>query len=77
MELPKDYPMAVAVALAINVHCHMASWGISKGRKEIFNKEFMQKEFGLLHRAQFGEEIVEGGLPDTGNGVYSQKLSYK
>ncbi len=41
MELPKDYPMAVAVALAINVHCHMASWGISKGRKEIFNKEFM------------------------------------
>lgn len=54
MELPKDYPLAVAVALAINLHCHSAAWRISKKRNEIFNKEFMEKEFGLLHRSQLG-----------------------
>lgn len=77
MQLPKDYPIAVAVALAINLHCHVTSWKVGKSRKEIFNKEFMEKEFGLLHRSQFGEEIACGGYPDAGNGVYSQKLSYK
>jgi hypothetical protein len=50
---------------------------VGKSRKEIFNKEFMEKEFGLLHRSQLGEEIACGGYPDAGNGVYSQKLSYK
>lgn len=43
MELPKDYPMAVAVALAINFHCYMTSWRVGKYRKELFNKEFMEK----------------------------------
>ncbi len=43
MELPKDYPVAVAVALALNVQCYVTAWSVGGERKKIFNKEFMQK----------------------------------
>lgn len=46
MELPKDYPLAVAVALAINVQCYAAGWSVGGARRKLFNKEFMDKEFG-------------------------------
>ena len=36
----------------------------------------MKKEFGDEHQRHLGEEIVLGGYPDNGNGVYAQKLSY-
>lgn len=69
--------MAVAVAVAMNLHCYCTAWKVSKARKQIFNREFMEKEFGLLHRSQMAEEIDEGGDTDAGNGVYANKLSYK
>lgn len=30
MELPKDYPLAVAVALAMNLQCYSAAWAIGQ-----------------------------------------------
>jgi len=38
MELPKEYPMAVATALAINVQCWLTAWDIGSARKKYFNK---------------------------------------
>ncbi len=52
MLFPKDYPLTIAVALAMNFHCYCSGWSVSKARKQIFNREFMEKEFGLLHRSQ-------------------------
>jgi len=43
MELPKDYPMAVAIAVTMNFHSFCSAWKVGKARKEIFNKEFMEK----------------------------------
>ncbi len=37
----------------------------------------MTDNFGKLHMDTFNEEIGAGGHPDTGSGVYSQKLPYK
>lgn len=43
MELPKEYPMAVATALAINIQCYLAAFDSGTARKKLFNKEFMRK----------------------------------
>jgi len=37
----------------------------------------MEKNFGNLHLKEMKEKIPRGGYPDCGNGVYSDKLSYK
>ena len=48
----------------------------SKIRKRVFNREFMD-QFNDEHQAAFGTNAGVGGLPDSGNGYYSAKLSYK
>jgi hypothetical protein len=50
---------------------------VAFSRKNLFPKEFLEKEFGEIHSAQLGEPITGGGYPDTGSGLYSHKLSYK
>ena len=46
-------------------------------RRDIFNQEFMEKEFGQDHEEATGEKIQKGGYPDHGAGRYSMKLEYK
>lgn len=36
----------------------------------------MEKFFAADHKKATGNEIAEGGYPDIGSGLYSQKLSY-
>jgi hypothetical protein len=36
MELPKDYPLAAAVALGMNLQCFLNSMAVSACRKKIF-----------------------------------------
>jgi hypothetical protein len=38
MELPKEYPLAVATALALNIQCYLAAFDTGKARKKLFNK---------------------------------------
>lgn len=38
MDFPKEYPMAVAVALAMNVQCFAAGMNVGGARKKMFNK---------------------------------------
>jgi len=37
----------------------------------------MNKHFENQHLKEMKEKIPSGGYPDCGNGVYSDKLSYK
>ena len=49
MEIPKDYPLVGAVAIAMN--WHMMTQGVAAGkfRSKLFNQDFMDKEFGQVH----------------------------
>ena len=34
-------------------------------------------QFNELHQEAFGTDVSPGGYPDTGNGIYAEKLNYK
>lgn len=46
-------------------------------RSRTFTEEYMKQNFGAEHQRVFGQEIKEGGYPDTGNGFYSKNLTYE
>ena len=48
-----------------------------KGRREILNKEFLEKNFGDVHKEATGQEIGRGGYPDMGSGRYVMAAGYK
>ncbi len=77
MQIPTDYPLVIAAALGMS--WQMWGFGLSLGRfrQETFNEDFMRKEFGTVHQKELGEDIERGGYPDTGNGLYAQRLSYR
>jgi hypothetical protein len=77
MIIPADYPLVLAAGLGITFHAFTRAQAVMAFRLKIFPKEFMEKEFGAIHQEQLDEPIQKGGYPDTGNGRYSQKLSYK
>ncbi len=39
--------------------------------------EFLEKEFGEIHRQAVGGAIGKGGYPDSGNGRYIKAKGYK
>lgn len=50
MEFPKEYPLAIAVALGMNWQMAFAGMAVPSLRKKIFNEDFMKKEFGDVHK---------------------------
>lgn len=60
----------------MNLQAYFAAVEITRMRKKIFNKEFLEKNFQDLHEREVKEPIQPNGYPDTGNGRYSDKLSY-
>lgn len=50
LEIPKDYPLVVGVALAMSWQMFTQGFALPGLRKKIFNKEFMEKEFGAQHK---------------------------
>jgi hypothetical protein len=75
--LPDQYPYVLAVTCAITFHCLIVGFGAGSKRRTLFNSEFMNKHFENQHQKEMKEKIPSGGYPDCGNGVYSDKLSYK
>jgi hypothetical protein len=75
--LSKEFPLVILTGLAINLHAVGQAGDVAKKRKVIFPVEFMEKFFGEQHKKALKDDISAGGLPDTGSGVYSEKLSYK
>lgn len=43
MELPKEYPLAIGVVLAMSLQAWSFGMKIGTIRKEVFNEDFMQK----------------------------------
>lgn len=64
------------ILIGMNLQLWAAGMQISKLRKLMFNQQFMDKHYGEIHKNELREDIQRGGYPDTGNGLYAQKLSY-
>jgi len=75
--ITSEYGLVIWAAVSIIVECAVFSASIGSYRRRIFNQEFMEREFGEEHKKATGQRIAVGGFPDTGNGWYSKKLSYK
>ena len=76
--LSSDFGLVMGSALAIAVQCFFIGMIVGGGlRRKVFTKEYLEKHFGEEHKKATGQEIVKGGYPDTGNGLYAFKLSYK
>ena len=76
----------LAVASGIGIQCFL--FGVIAGAKRarIFNKAFFEREFPDVHpsdrnvrviafRVHTETHVLQSGLPDMGNGKYSEKLS--
>lgn len=69
------YVMIVGSFIALEVVIFARIFGGAP--RKVYSQKFMSENFGKLHMDAFNEEIGAGGHPDTGSGVYSQKLPYK
>jgi hypothetical protein len=77
LKLPEAYPLPVGAALAMSWQLWWFGHDVANFRKEVFNEDFMKKEFGAKHQEEIGEEIKSGGYPDIGSGLYTDKLDYR
>eukprot|EP00330_Aristerostoma_sp_ATCC50986_P006957 CAMPEP_0114581532 /NCGR_PEP_ID=MMETSP0125-20121206/5633_1 /TAXON_ID=485358 ORGANISM="Aristerostoma sp., Strain ATCC 50986" /NCGR_SAMPLE_ID=MMETSP0125 /ASSEMBLY_ACC=CAM_ASM_000245 /LENGTH=173 /DNA_ID=CAMNT_0001773819 /DNA_START=86 /DNA_END=607 /DNA_ORIENTATION=+ len=76
--IPKNYGYVILAASTIGLECYLTGFSIGMGaRQRYFTKEFMQENFGELHKKEFGTDAPSLGYPDSGSGFYSQKLPYK
>ena len=75
--IPKGFAKVILVVAGMNIQMFLQGMKVSKIRGGIFNKEFMAKHFGDVHQKELKEEIQQGGSPDMGGGIYSDKLSYR
>lgn len=80
LPISKNYGWVIISATAIGLQCYFTGFIIPMGeRKKAFGKEFMEKNFGEIHRAEVGSDIPLNnlGYPDMGSGKYAEKLPYK
>ena len=83
LSLPDEYPWVMLVAGLIAFEVIIVGFlGPGRLRGKIFNKHFMEQNFGsmimgdpVLKRDNFDE--LKSGYPDMGCGKYSEKLSYE
>lgn len=77
--VPEEYPYILLCCIFIAFECSITNLlCVIRARIKAFPKDFM-KQFGDEHRAAVGiyNRLEVGGFPDTGNGYYADKLSYK
>mmetsp|Transcript_21366 Transcript_21366/g.26294 ORF Transcript_21366/g.26294 Transcript_21366/m.26294 type:complete len:113 (+) Transcript_21366:3-341(+) len=83
IEVPEEYPFVALIAGLICVECILVGFlGPGRIRGQIFNKQFMEENFGKMIMEdpvlkQSDTRNLKSGYPDMGNGVYADKLSYK
>ena len=76
--LPDLYPVVLAEVAFLNIFCICLGFCVAGSKRgALFTKEFMQEHFGETHEKETKNPIGGGGYPDCGNGIYSDKLSYK
>lgn len=69
--IPKGFEKVILVIAGMNLQAWYQGFKVAKVRRQIFNQEFMDKNFGTIHKAEIGQPIQAGGYPDTGSGIYS------
>ena len=77
IEVDPLYPYVMLVAALICTECMIIGFMAGSKRSTIFNKQFMEDNFAEVHFKEVMQGLPKGGYPDTGNGLYSDKLSYK
>ena len=77
ISLPEHYSYVLAVVSAIAFHCLLVGFGAGAKRRSLFYKELMTEHFEKQHNKECKQAYPKGGYPDHGNGLYSDKLSYK
>ncbi|KAL4500334.1 hypothetical protein ABPG72_003285 [Tetrahymena utriculariae] len=77
ISVDKMYGLVVISALTLCFQCAVYGYFlVGRYRSKIFNKSFLEAEFGQLHRDVTQRSIEAGGYPDMGSGVYAQRLDY-
>ena len=72
------YRWNLVVTLAMVIHYFVLVQIAGAPRKKLFNKDWMEENFGEEHKqALNGASIGAGGYPDHGSGRYTMKLGYK
>ena len=80
--VPDEYPWIMLFVVILCIECFFTGYlAIVTRRLKHFSEDFM-KQFEAEHKAAFGANsprstLGRGGFPDSGNGFYSEKLSYK
>ena len=77
--IPKEYGKVLMVVLTYNFYCVMVGFIYGGGaRMDNFNFENVG-QFQDEHEKAFGkdEKVDETGYPDTGNGRYAKKFTYR
>jgi len=78
IEISKDYGLVLLASTAIAIEYFFTPiFFTGPVRKRVFTKEFLEKNFGQVHKLEVGDNLPRGGYPDMGTGRYSQLLSYK
>ena len=83
IDLPEEYAWVALTAGLLSFEILLIGFFFpSKIRGKIFNKQFMEENFGKMHMEELKLKAndlknLREGYPDTGYGVYSDKLSYE
>lgn len=74
--LSAEHGYLFVVVLALLLQTWVMGMIAGRLRGKVFNKKFMDDNFGDLHFRELRTSVPKGGYPDMGSGYYSQKLSY-
>ena len=77
--LPDNYPYVLLTVVALAIQCtFIPPLLVIPARKRVFNRDYMTGFEGEHRDAFLGETpLPDLGFPDTGNGYFSKKISYK
>ena len=78
--IPADYGYVLLQAVVMSIFCHLLGFMMGGGgRRNTFDKEYMEKYFLEDHQKAFGKGSVpdKQGYPDPGDGRYGKKLVYR
>eukprot|EP01017_Pseudomicrothorax_dubius_P010231 TRINITY_DN13623_c0_g1_i1.p1 TRINITY_DN13623_c0_g1~~TRINITY_DN13623_c0_g1_i1.p1 ORF type:complete len:149 (+),score=29.68 TRINITY_DN13623_c0_g1_i1:138-584(+) len=77
LKFDNRYGLVMMAAAALALECYIHAPIVVRFRLRVFNKKFMQENFGEEHSKELKTALPDAGFPDMGNGRYSAKLSYK
>jgi uncharacterized membrane protein YecN with MAPEG domain len=75
IKISDDYLWTLGGLLVMGLQYVAIGQMVDIKRRQLFSKSFLEKHFGAEHKKATGQEIQEGGYPDTGEGRYSKKLT--